>query len=77
MNRQHRRKLIAPIVIVLLIVAYYIGFAVLCAAMPGFPLWARFACGLAPLALAGVAVMMLVERIREIRSGEEDDLSQY
>jgi len=32
---------------------------------------------LALLALIGVAVCNLVERIQEIRSGEEDDLGKY
>ena len=30
-----------------------------------------------PLALAGVAFAVTVERVQEIRSGEEDDLSKY
>lgn len=30
-----------------------------------------------PLALAGVMIGVTVSRIKEIRSGEEDDLSQY
>jgi hypothetical protein len=32
---------------------------------------------LIPLALIGVSVYVLIERIKEIRSGEEDDLSKY
>ena len=32
---------------------------------------------LIPLAVCGVAVYVLVQRIREINSGEEDDLDQY
>jgi hypothetical protein len=30
-----------------------------------------------PLVFVGVCVYVLVERIKEIRSGEEDDLSKY
>ena len=33
--------------------------------------------GIISLALAGVVIYVLVERIKEIRSGVEDDLSQY
>ena len=33
--------------------------------------------GVIPLALIGVVVYVLVERMNEIRSGEEDDLSKY
>ena len=37
----------------------------------------RLLIGLIPLCLAGVSVYVLVERIKEVRSGEEDDLSNY
>lgn len=70
------KKLIAPIVITALLVLYFIAFVVL-AFLFRIPLWAKFLGGLIPLALIGVSVFVLVERIKEVRSGEEDDLSQY
>ncbi|WP_166435279.1 hypothetical protein [Lacrimispora indolis] len=48
----HRKKIIAPLVITILLVIYYMGFLAAC-------------------------IYVLLERIREIRSGEEDDLSNY
>lgn len=30
-----------------------------------------------PLALIGIIIFVLIERIKEIRSGEYDDLSKY
>ena len=70
------KKLIAPIVITALLVLYLIAFVVL-AFLFSIPLWAKLLGGLIPLALIGVSVFVLVERIKEVRSGEEDELSQY
>lgn len=73
----HGRKLIAPIVISALIVLYFIGFIVVLIATDWLPpLWIILG-SVIPLCLAGVMVYVLIERIKEIRSGEEDDLGQY
>ena len=72
----HTKKMIAPIIIVSLLVLYYMGFFILCLFIPIPPSF-RLLFGLVPLLLAGVSIYVLAERIKEIRSGEEDDLSQY
>ncbi|MDE6760362.1 MAG: hypothetical protein K2J90_06695 [Lachnospiraceae bacterium] len=73
---EHSEKMIAPIVItVLFIVYYYIYFIILLAALPGIILKLLF--GIIPIALAAVMIFVCVQRMKEIRSGEEDDLSQY
>lgn len=74
--KMHTKKMIAPIVIVSLLVLYYIGFFILCIFIPIAPL-PRLLLGIVPLLLVGVCIYVLVERIKEIRSGEEDDLSNY
>lgn len=74
---QHHKKMIAPIVISVIIFLYYIGFAVACMLLHGIPLFAKVLGGIIPALLAGVIIYVLMERIKEIRSGEEDDLSQY
>lgn len=68
--------MIAPIVITILLVLYYLGFFLLCIFIP-MQLWIKLLMGLVPLGIAGVSIFVLVERIKEIRSGEEDDLSKY
>ena len=70
------KKLIAPIVVTCLLVAILLGYAALCLWVP-LPLWLKIVGCLVIAALAGVVVFVLVERIQEVRSGEEDDLSQY
>ena len=74
---QHRSRLAAPVLITALLLLYYAGFFILLAVMPALSLWSRLLLGVAPLALMGVSVFVLVERIREVRSGEEDDLDRY
>ena len=73
--KEHRKKMVAPIVISALMVLYYaVYFGVLIALLQG--IW-RFLLGIVPLVLAAVMIAVCVERIKEIRSGEEDDLGKY
>ena len=74
---RHTKKYIAPAVIVLLLCAYYIAFAVVVGRVPELPLWLRLAAILVPLVVCGVLLYVLIERVREIRGGEEDDLENY
>lgn len=76
MNQTHRNKMIAPVIITVLLVLYYVGFFIVCAWMP-MPFILKLLFGLIPFLLAGVCIFVLIERIHEIRSGEEDDLSKY
>ncbi|MCM1182952.1 MAG: hypothetical protein NC337_06235 [Roseburia sp.] len=72
----HRKKMVAPIVISVIIILYYCFYAAICLVIP-IPLVVRLLMGIIPLALIGVMVYVLMERIHEIRSGEEDDLGKY
>ena len=72
----HKRKMIAPIIITIVFLAYLIGYGVAVAVASG---WTPVLILLAlPLIALGVGmVYVLISRIKEIRSGEEDDLSNY
>ena len=70
------KKLIAPLIITIILVMILMAYFLLWAIMP-IPAMIKAAFLLALLALMGVSVYNLVERIQEIRSGEEDDLSKY
>lgn len=74
---QHTKKIIAPVIITIIFVTYYIGFAAVCLFIYGIPAIIKLLFGVVPLALAGVMIYVLLTRINEIRSGEEDDLSKY
>ena len=74
---KHNKKMIAPIIIIAIVVLYYIVFGILAIAFDGTPLPVKILGAVVPLAFIGVGVYVLRERIKEIRSGEEDDLSKY
>ena len=70
-----KKKFIAPIIITVLLVVYYVVyFGFLISLIEG--IWA-YLLGIVPLALSAVMIMVCVERIQEIKKGEEDDLSKY
>ena len=73
--KPHGKKMIAPVVVTVLMVLYYVVyFGVLIALLDG--VW-KWLLGGIPLVLSAVMIGVCVERIREIRKGEEDDLGQY
>ena len=72
-----KRKLAAPIVISVLVGLWLLGYAVLIFLVPAIPLWIKLLGAVIPLALLGATIYVLCERIKEIRSGEEDDLDNY
>jgi hypothetical protein len=77
---RHFKKILAPALIIGVIVLYYalMGLLVALDLLPfNLPGAIKAALVVLPLAVIGMGVYVLVERIKEIRSGEEDDLSQY
>lgn len=76
MNNNHRNKMIAPIIITVIFILYFLGYFAVCIFID-IPLISKLVFGLVPLALIGISFYVLAERIKEIRSGEEDDLSKY
>jgi hypothetical protein len=74
--KSHSKKVIAPVVITVLLVLYLVSFMLAWFITP-VSLLMKLLGTLIPLALIGVSVYVLIERIKEIRSGEEDDLGKY
>ena len=71
----HKKKMLAPIIVTILMVLYYIVyFGFLISLLSG--IW-KYALGIFPLAFSGVMIYVCIERIHEIKKGEEDDISQY
>lgn len=73
----HGKKMIAPIVIAVIIIAYYVGIAIVCTSVTGISVGVKVVMIVVPLILAAVMAGTLISRIKEIKGGEEDDLSQY
>ena len=73
--KEHKKKLIAPIIVTVIMVLYYIAyFGFLIALIDG--IWKWF-LGIIHLAFTAVMLKVCIERINEIKKGEEDDLSKY
>ena len=75
-NREHRKKMLAPVVITAIFILYLIGYGIaLAVATEWSPVMLLTAV---PLVALGIGmVYTLKSRINEIRSGEEDDLGNY
>ena len=61
--------MIAPVVIVALISIYYIAIGVIFAYMNGVPMLAKINALVVPALLSGVAITVLIQRIKEIKKG--------
>lgn len=73
--KSHGKKMVAPIVISIIVILYYVVyFGLLMALLDG--IW-KYVLGIIPLALSAVMVKVCIERINEIKEGEEDDISKY
>ena len=71
----NKKKMVAPIIVTIILVVYYIVyFAFLITLLEGV---FKYALGIIPIIFSIVMIMVCVERIKEIRKGEEDDLSKY
>ncbi len=73
--KSHSKKMVAPIVISVIVILYYIVyFCFLIVLLDG--IW-KYLLGIIPIALSAVMIAVCVERINEIKKGEEDDISKY
>lgn len=72
---EHKKKLIAPIVVSIIMVLYFVVyFGILIALLDD--IW-KWLLGIIPLTFSAVMLKVCIERINEIKKGEEDDLSKY
>lgn len=70
-------KVIAPVIITVILVLFLMGYCVIWLLIPEIPLFIRLILLIIFVGLTGLSIYNLYERIQEIRSGEEDDLSKY
>ena len=74
MNMQ-KKKMIPPVVVSVIMILYYTAyFGFLISLLDG--IW-KYVLGIAPLAFSIVMVKVCIERINEIKGGEDNDLSKY
>ena len=68
---------IAPIVVAVLVVLYFIFYGYMATVIDGMPFVARIVFIAIPVVMIIVMIYTLIERIKEIRKGENDDLGKY
>ena len=67
--------MIAPIIVSVIMIFYFIiYFGFLISLLSGI---LKYFFGIIPLIISGVMIKVCVERINEIKKGEEDDISKY
>jgi len=71
------RKMAAPIIITVIVVALIIIQIAGIFFVPDMPLWIIAVGLLICLGAAGMMIYVLIERIKDIKRGEEDDLDNY
>ena len=77
MKKENQKRYAVPIIITLILLLYFIVyFGVFIAILPKD--W-KYVLFIFPVALAviGLLIYVCIDRIKEIRSGEEDDLGKY
>jgi len=64
-----------PIIVTVLMILYYIFyFGLLISLLDGI---AKYFFGIFPVVFSGIMIKVCIERINEIKEGEEDDISKY
>lgn len=75
MMNSNRKKMLPPIVVSVIIILYYVVyFGILITLLEG--IW-KYVLGIIPLIFSAVMLKVCIERIKEIKEGEEDDISEY
>ena len=72
-----KREKTGAILSALFVIIYYAAIPLIFAGQPDIPLLGKILLAVLPLALAGVMAAVLVRRLRELKSGETDDLDRY
>ena len=73
--KSHKKKMIVPIIITFIVVLYYVVYFGFLISLLN-TVW-KYAFGIIPLVFSAIMVKVCIERINEIKKGEEDDISKY
>ena len=72
----HAKKLIAPVIIVIGISLYYVVGGIVAATL-AVPIIVKIIAGILSILVSIMLLIVLIERIKEVQIGEEDDLGKY
>ena len=73
--KSHKKEVIAPIIVTVIMLLYYIAYFGFLISLLDV-VW-KYVLGIIPLAFSAVMIYVCIERINEIKKGEEDDISKY
>lgn len=74
--KMHSRKMIAPLIIVISFVSYYLLLVLMMLALH-LPAILNVGIIIFSGIVSSILIWVLIDRIKEIRGGEEDDLGKY
>ena len=73
---KHKKKMVAPVIITIIVIVYFFFyFGVLISLVEGMLF--KLLLGVIPALLGATMVWVCIQRIKEIKGGEEDDLGKY
>ena len=72
----HKKKIIAPVLIVIIVIIYYTGITIVLL-NHNVPVPAGIIAILFTIIISIVFITVLIERIKEIKKGDYDDLGKY
>lgn len=68
--------MVAAIIITMIIVVYYLAYFGFIISLIPF-LWLKLLLALIPIGMGGAMIYVCMQRIKEIKGGENDDLNNY
>jgi len=76
MNKKHVKKTVAPVIVSLFLLGYFLSFGFVFSKF-NIPNSIKLTVLIVSIIGAAVIIMVLIERLKEIKGGEEDDLGKY
>ena len=70
-------RYIGPVAVAVVIVAYFALYMAVSATVPGLPVVVRAVATLLPAVFIVLMIKTLLDRIKEIKKGEDNDLGKY
>jgi hypothetical protein len=80
MKKEHKKKLIGPTIALIVFVILFICMLIINAISIQFalvPMFARILSLVIPLGAIGLMIYVYILRVKEIKEGKEDDISNY
>ncbi len=70
-------RYIAPVIVSVLVIAYFILYMVVASSVPDIPPLLKAVAVILPAVFIVVMIKTLMERIKEIKKGEDNDIGKY